>query len=181
MRIIGGTFKNRQLYSSKTQATRPTSGKLREAIFNIVQHQIEGAFFLDLFSGFGAMGFEALSRGAAHVVFVEKSKECCRMIERTGANFACRDRMEIYCQDTFLALKELDKKENRFTLIFADPPYEQGFGKKILTEIDNRPRLMQDGRLLLEEGSAFQPQEVLKNLSLVKVRKYGKTNVWEFV
>src|SRR5205807_6763917 len=137
MRIIAGKFRGRKLKSQPSLQTRPTSDRLRETLFNILAPQIEGARFLDLCAGTGAVGIEALSRGTAHVTFVDQSKKMCELI---GANLetvkADDDLIEIVTAEALAFLRTATKKlaepslrvgllprSQRFDIIFFDPPY----------------------------------------------------------
>src|SRR5436305_1632219 len=101
MRIIAGTFKNRRLIAPKGDATRPTTEQLRESLFNICQHYLEGAHFLDLFAGSGAMGLEALSRGASYATFVDNNKESVGYIHANVEALKVGGHSKVICGDVF--------------------------------------------------------------------------------
>jgi 16S rRNA (guanine966-N2)-methyltransferase len=109
MKIVGGKFKGRNLIAPKTATTRPTQGALREAVFNICQSEIVSAYFLDLFAGSGAMGFEALSRGAAHVTFVENNKIALDTIRKNIELFNLGEQITIIPLDASRAIEKLTK------------------------------------------------------------------------
>lgn len=144
MRIIAGTFKGRSIKTPKTASTRPTQSMLREAIFNICQNEIEGSRFLDLFAGSGAMGIEALSRGAAHATFVEQNRTAIQCIKENIANFHLESVSRLIPIHFKRALVLLEKEQ--FDLIYIDPPYDMSID---LTSI--LPLLHPTGLLFLEE------------------------------
>ena len=129
MRIIAGKFRGRKLKSPPSLDTRPTSDRLRETLFNILAPRIEGARFLDLCAGSGAVGIEALSRGAAHVTFVDRSRKMSGLIETSlEALDISQDGFEIVCGDAMKFLRGRAKKAApAFDIIFYDPPYATNY------------------------------------------------------
>ena len=160
MRLTGGTFKNRALKSPKGEATRPTSEKLRQAVFNILQNRIEGSSFLDLFAGSGAMGLEALSRGAAKATFVENHPEALKALY---ANIAILELKEVSQVISHNAHKILPKLGS-FDIIYVDPPYG--------ADIDGLASLLNPGGILLYESNH---KVQLSGLNLDEIRSYGDT------
>ena len=130
MRIIAGAFKGRNLKSPPSLNVRPTSDRLRETLFNVIAPRIEGARFLDLCAGSGAVGIEAISRGASHVTFVDRSRRMCKLIE---ANVElCRipeEQQVIYCSETNEFLR--GSKDERWDIVFFDPPYKDDYIKTL--------------------------------------------------
>src|SRR5258706_11365455 len=123
MRIIAGKFRGRKLKSPPSLQTRPTSDRLRETLFNILAPRIAGARVLDLCAGTGAVGIEALSRGAAHVTFIDQSRKMCALIEENLNTFNIEER-EIVTNEASDFLRKLVKKAKQpFDIIFFDPPY----------------------------------------------------------
>jgi 16S rRNA (guanine(966)-N(2))-methyltransferase RsmD len=118
-------FKGRILKAPKGIATRPTKAIMREAVFNICQQEITGARFLDLFAGSGSMGFEAISRGAASVVFVEKNVNAFRCIRENISLLGITSQAELLATDALTSLTRLEKRGDSFTLVYIDPPYSQ--------------------------------------------------------
>jgi 16S rRNA (guanine966-N2)-methyltransferase len=175
MRIIAGERKGHTIYAPKGLDTRPTSDRVRENVFNIVAPWVEDARVLDLYAGSGAMGLEALSRGAAAVVFVEAEAEAVRAIERnldklrlTGARVLRGDATTGLAQETAAGRK--------YDLVLADPPYA-------MTDYDTLERylprvLAEDGLLVLESAARIEPE--LARLSVRTTRKYGSTRVTVF-
>lgn len=123
MRVIAGTAKGRKLLAPEGYDTRPITAKIKEALFSIWQTQITGAGFLDLFSGSGSMGIEALSRGAAHVVFVEKDRRAVSVIRRNLESCKFTSGFEVYQDDVFQRIRWLRAQGQRFDILYLDPPF----------------------------------------------------------
>jgi 16S rRNA (guanine966-N2)-methyltransferase len=126
MRIIAGKFRGRRLKGPKGLDLRPTSDRLRETLFNVLAPWIEGAVFLDLFAGTGAVGLEALSRGAREVVFVDSSPWANRLIRENIALCSVQSGHRIVASDVFTAVRWLARERVRADIAFADPPYDWG-------------------------------------------------------
>ena len=124
MRVIAGTYRRRPLTAPRGMATRPTSDRLRETLFNILAPQVEGARFADLYAGTGAVGIEALSRGAAHVTFVENAAPAIAALRSNLAGLSIREGFQIEQRSVTLALRNLARRDPRFTLVYLDPPWE---------------------------------------------------------
>ena len=153
LRIIAGQFKWRILKSPKGSGTRPTQGMLRGAVFNICQQSVEGAAFLDLFAGSGAMGLEALSRGARHATLVEMSREAISAIRENIGALDVASQATLLPLDAKAALKQLTTP---FDLIYVDPPYAKDAGGLIKTLLE-RKLLVPGGTLFLEVRSSPNP------------------------
>ena len=180
MRLTGGTLKNHSLIAPKGAATRPTSEKLRQAVFNILQHQIEESQFLDLFAGSGAMGIEALSRGASHATFIEKHPAVLRCLRHNLANLNLLSRSTILATDALVALKKLAKKKVVFDLIYIDPPYkEETLQQEILFFLDASALLHSNGLIFVEVASNTTLPE-LECLTLEKKRKVGSSHLFQY-
>ena len=175
MRIIAGERKGHTIFAPRRGGTRPTSDRVRENVFNIVAPWVEGARVLDVYAGSGAMGLEALSRGAAAAVFVESDAEAVRAIERnldklrlTGARVVRADAATGLAQETAGGRK--------YDLVLVDPPYA-------MTDYDTLARylprvLADDGLLVLESSARVEPE--LHGLAVRTTRKYGSTRVTVF-
>ena len=138
MRIIAGEFKGRRLIAPRGKKTRPTTDRVRESLFNWITHhkdiELVGANILDLFAGTGALGLEALSRGAAHVSFVEKDRDALHALRHNVQSLGVEDRCEIYPLDA----NHLQSSTKRHEIIFLDPPYGAGLGEKALLRAKTR-------------------------------------------
>ena len=175
MRIVAGTFKGRDILGPTSIATRPTSDRVRESLFNILAHgidgfEIEGVRVLDLFAGTGALGLEALSRGAKFCQFVEESAEARGIIRKNADAFGAIGQCKIWKRDA----TDLGScaPQSPFELVFADPPYGQGLGEKALRALVDGGWVAAGGLVVLEEGEAVVVGE-FEGLTLVDTRVYG--------
>jgi len=183
MHILSGDFKNRKIIAPAGLATRPTSGRMREVFFNICQTLVIEANFLDLFAGSGAMGLEALSRGARFVTFVDKSKESIQCIKENIKKLNVEDRATVIHADVYTALDRLQSNGKKFDLIYADPPYEheEELGFNVLVALDTNTILKPDSWVFLEESSkTIIPTKELTKLKLHSYRKTGRSSLYEF-
>ncbi len=135
MRIIGGVYRSRLIEMPRGVAIRPTQDKVREAVFNILANRIVGARVLDLYAGSGAFGLEALSRGAMKAVFVDSNPQCIRTIIRNAKNLDIEDAVVVLRDDSVKALKILESSQDKFDLVFLDPPYGRGIARKCLISL----------------------------------------------
>jgi 16S rRNA (guanine(966)-N(2))-methyltransferase RsmD len=187
-RIIGGSFRNRPLKSPKGEQTRPTLAVMRKAVFDILQDQIEEASFLDLYAGTGAMGLEALSRGACRATFVETNPHALRCIGDNCRNLKVESQCSLMGYDCFLALKKLIKENLHFDIVYADPPYAASSRlhllQKILTFFDSHPTLLNSGAtLFLEEATppVLKPETLpLTHLRYVDSRSFSRSALHQF-
>jgi 16S rRNA (guanine966-N2)-methyltransferase len=175
IRIITGEFKNRLIVTPKGGQTRPTTSQVRGALFNICQLTIGQARFLDLYAGSGAMGLEALSRGAKTATFVENDKEAIRCIRQNLNTFHIENRALVYPGEVFPFLEKEKKNGKQYDIIYADPPYGQGETEKLLTLIDHSSLLAQEGFLFIEESTSLAEDLPLTTLAWDSTRRYGKT------
>jgi 16S rRNA (guanine966-N2)-methyltransferase len=175
VRIIAGDRKGHTIFAPKGLDTRPTSDRVRENVFNIVAPWVEGARVLDLYAGSGAMGLEALSRGAQAAVFVEANAEAVRAIERnldklrlTGATVLRADATTGLARETAAGRK--------YDLVLADPPYAMTDYETLARYL---PRVLaEDGLLVFESDARTEPE--LDGLAVRASRKYGSTRVTVF-
>jgi 16S rRNA (guanine966-N2)-methyltransferase len=187
LKIIGGTFRGRLLKSPKGEQTRPTLAVMRKAVFDILQSQIEDAQFLDLYAGSGAMGLEALSRGALHATFVEANRNAFRCIEENTRLLDVQDQCSLFSYDVLLALKKMAKEARLFDIVYVDPPYAPAAKLKLLQEIllffDTHPLLNAGGRLFLEEAAppSLKPELLsLAHLAHVDTRTFSACTLHQF-
>lgn len=124
MRIIAGTFRSRPLQAPAGLATRPTSDRLRETVFNVLAPRIAGARFLDLYAGSGAVGLEALSRGAGHVVFVERAPTALKVLRANLERLGVKDGFDVEARAVSEYLRRAASGPRGFALVFLDPPYD---------------------------------------------------------
>ena len=179
MRITGGVHRGRIIKVPDGLEVRPTQDRVREALFNIIQNEIRGARFLDVFAGSGAVGLEALSRGAASAVFVERSVRHIAFIKSNSAMLKLAP--EIIQADAYQYLAGFSGQP--FDIIYADPPYalgeEQGF-ESVLRNIVER-NVLKSGGLFIAETTFRVKAEDLPDWDLCRDREYGKTRliIWK--
>jgi 16S rRNA (guanine966-N2)-methyltransferase len=179
MRIVGGHFKGHSLAAPSSSATRPTSDRVREAIFNILAHGIEGldldgARVMDLFAGTGALGLEALSRGAKFCQFIDESAEARGLIRRNADALGLIGHCKIWRRDA--AKLGPCAPQTPFDLVFSDPPYGKGLGEKSLASIVEGGWLNAGGIAVLEE-SERAGVAAIAGLEVIDTRVYGDTSV----
>ncbi|MBP2019261.1 16S rRNA (guanine(966)-N(2))-methyltransferase RsmD [Symbiobacterium terraclitae] len=150
MRVITGSAKGRPLKTLKGRDIRPTSDRVKGTLFNIIGPRVVDSRFLDLFAGSGAVGIEALSRGAERCVFVELQTAHLRLVEANLQATGLRDRAELLRRDARAALVDLGNRGRKFDLIFVDPPYGQGLVPEALAGIDAHGLLAEDGWVICE-------------------------------
>lgn len=159
---------------------RPTSGLVREALFNILagRMRLDGARVLDLFAGTGALGFEALRRGALFVIFVEHDRELAGAIRTRAADLGWTDRVEVWRRDAVAAVHELGRTARQFDLIMADPPYGQQWIPKTLHAITT-DGILAPGGIVAAEGH-WRDQPRAAGLTCTREARYGETMLWFF-
>ena len=178
MRIVGGDFRGKVLTAPKSENIRPTTDRARESLFNIITHGYDvlntETRALDLFAGTGALGIEALSRGAGFVLFVEDSVEGRGLIRQNTMSLSLQGRSKIYRRD---ATNLGDPGAMRpFSLVFADPPYAQGLGVKAAKSLLSHKWLTEDALFILEEQKAAAP-ESLEGFELLDTRDFADTKL----
>jgi len=173
MRVIAGSAKGIKLISPKGYETRPTTDRAKEALFSIFFDKINNCVFLDLFSGSGSIGIEALSRGAKESIFVDRASEAVELINKNIKKTNFTDKATVYAKDVVSFLNTTNKK---FDIIFIDPPYDFTNSKLVLNEILKNDVLDADGLIVLEQDKR---SEILKieGLEISDTRKYGKSNL----
>jgi 16S rRNA (guanine(966)-N(2))-methyltransferase RsmD len=176
MRIIGGRFKGRQISMPRNAGIRPTPDKVREALFNIIAHSLSGRTFLDLFAGSGAIGIEALSRGAGHVVFVDNNRRCVDVIRKNinGVPLG-KAKAEIIKRDALGAINKLGDSKIRFDIAFLDPPYYGDWVKKSLIYLGNYDILKHSCLVICEHFKKDPVPERVRDLAIVRREIYGDT------
>ena len=180
MRIIAGTARSLPLKTIEGNDTRPTTDKTKETLFNVLQFDIPGCYFLDLFSGSGQIGLEAVSRGANYAVFVENSRKAAACIE-DNIHFTKFDKETmLYQSEVMSALRAMEGKY-KFDLIFMDPPYNHEYEKEVLTYLKDSTLLKEDTKIIVEASleTSFDYLEEL-GFELIKLKTY-KTNEHAFI
>jgi 16S rRNA (guanine966-N2)-methyltransferase len=177
VRIIAGSRKGARIFAPKGLDTRPTADRVREAAFNLLgPGAAEDATVLDLFAGSGAMGLEALSRGAAHATFVESDREACRTINRNLDKLGL-DGATVLCQDALTALRADARQGTRYDLVLLDPPYKR-FSSLQNGMIRHLPDVLAPGGTLLVETAAEEEPDL--PLAKRTTRRYGSARLTLF-
>lgn len=169
LRVIAGKYKGALLKAPKTHRTRPTQGIVKEAVFNICQGVIENAFFLDLFAGGGALGIEALSRGALQSVFVENGKEALFCLRKNLESLDLLERAKVFSLPAIKAIDRLKKSKTTFDLIYVDPPYKKDFSLPFLLP------LLKSGGLLFFETNREKAAIKQTDFILKSQRRFGES------
>jgi 16S rRNA (guanine(966)-N(2))-methyltransferase RsmD len=153
MRVIAGSAKGRKLEAPEGNGTRPTTDRFKEMVFDVLQGRVPGARFLDLFSGSGGMGIEALSRGAQRAVMVEADPQAAAYVQknRDKTGFTAQSRLMIVPAET--AILQLAREGERFDLIFMDPPYQKDWENRTADQIRQAGLLAPEGLLIIESSS----------------------------
>ncbi len=172
MRIVAGSARGRRLMAPAGARTRPTSDKVRAAVFNVLGQFFDGGEVLDLYAGTGAMALEALSRGCRRAVCVESERVAAEAIERNAAACGFADRVEVRREAVAVALRRLPR--NHFALAFIDPPYAEGPGPA-LGELS--PLLAVGAAVVAEHDRRRAPADRYGPLALVDRREYGDTGI----
>lgn len=175
MRVISGMAKGRHLYAPKGHSTRPTADRVKEALFSVLAPYIAGSRILDVFAGTGALGIEALSRGAEGAVFIEKNRMTCNILEKnlqiTGLNF---DKVKVFCAD---CLKIIPLLTQKFDIVFLDPPYNRGYLKKTISLILGSGILEAESILVVEISAKDREDFIMPGIEVKKISDYGDTSI----
>ncbi|MBD3177311.1 MAG: 16S rRNA (guanine(966)-N(2))-methyltransferase RsmD [Armatimonadia bacterium] len=179
LRVVGGHHRGRRLVAPPGADTRPTSDRAREAIFNILG-PLEGLRVLDLCAGSGAMGIEALSRGAAWADLVDRSGRACAVIRRNLEELALARSAQVHRAEASAWLRDRPAVEP-YHVVIADPPYASDALEEIVAALAGRDDLVaEDGRLVLEAGGEDMPEPPLNLYVCARRRKYGRAHVGIF-
>jgi 16S rRNA (guanine966-N2)-methyltransferase len=173
LRVIGGSAKGRRLATLRTLALRPTPDRVREALFNILGTRINAAAVLDLFAGSGAIGLEALSRGARLTCFVEAHEPACRLIENNLRCCGLHVPGSVWCRDVLDALPTLKRQGKTFDIIFLDPPYRTSLVEEALLQLGDGQLLTAQGQVIAEHFFKRALPERYGRLGRARVARFG--------
>jgi len=181
MRVIAGSARRIQLKTAEGMNTRPTTDRIKETLFNIISDRLYGCSFLDLFSGSGAIGIEALSRGAERAVFVDKNRSAAECIRYNLSSTHLADRADVLLMDCRSAVTRLAGSKSHFDIVFMDPPYRKMLEADILDALKSSPVIDHD-TLIIIEASLDSDFDYLGSYGyeLLRTKKY-KTNKHLFV
>jgi 16S rRNA (guanine966-N2)-methyltransferase len=175
--VIGGALRGRR-FSAPRRGVRPTADRVRESLFALLG-DVADASTLDLYAGSGALGIEALSRGASDVVFVEQSPASVSVLKRNLAELGLAERSRVLRSDVLRGLGRLEREQARFDLVLADPPYAAGVLDRLLHEIVETGVLLPGGMLVVERGRRH-PVPPVPGLRLLEHREYGDTVITRY-
>ncbi len=174
MRVISGSARGKKLLCAEGNDIRPTLDRVKESIFNIIAFDVPNAFVLDMFSGSGALGIEALSRGADKALFLDCDETSISITKKNLDATHLESLSTVIKTDSIEYVKSTDKK---FDIIFIDPPYESDLYEKSLNVIKKSSALTNKGFVLLEYDSEITPEFDLCGFEIIKEKKYGRVKI----
>ncbi|HEY8393902.1 MAG TPA: 16S rRNA (guanine(966)-N(2))-methyltransferase RsmD [Thermaerobacter sp.] len=175
MRVTGGEWRGRSLRVPRGRAVRPTSDRVKQALFNVLAARVPGSRVLDLFAGSGGLGIEALSRGAREALFVEADPRVAGILKENLAALGAGDRATVWRQDVFSAIAKLAGDARRFDLVLADPPYRRGLATRTVEAVAAAGLLAAGGLLVIEHDPREELPEAGAALERVRADRYGDT------
>ena len=182
MRVISGTARSLKLQTIEGMDTRPTTDRTKETLFNVIGSNLSGITFLDLFSGSGAIGIEALSRGAKKVYFVEENKKAVECIRQNLIHTKLEEDAVVMSQNVFLALEDsLFSKMASFDIIFMDPPYGKELEKRVLLKLNEVKELDEDIMIVVESDLKTEFSYLEETMFEIYKEKRYKTNKHTFI
>ena len=181
MRIVGGEARGRALRAVDGEATRPTADRVRQSLFDRLGQRCDGLAVLDLYAGTGALGLEALSRGAARATLIDQARAACAVIEGNAKTLGYLGRCRVLRGELPRALEALAARGETFELIFSDPPYALSAAQPTLDALARLHLLAPEGRAVLERGKREAAPRAPAGFSLLDDRAYGETCVSIFV
>ena len=181
MRVVSGSCKGMGLKAVPGRTTRPTTDKVKEAMFNMIGPYFNGGIGLDFFAGSGSLGIEALSRGLEKVIFVDRDAKAIQTIRENIHTCKFDDAVEVYRNDALRALKAIIKREITLDYIFLDPPYKQQQLLKLLHMIHESQLLHSTGAIVCEHGSEIELPEKVGHFIKSKNEQYGVISITIYV
>lgn len=178
MRIISGKHRGTKLYTLEGLDTRPTLDRVKEPLFSIINFDLADADVLDLFAGSGALGLEAISRGASKAILCDNSKKAIDIINKNIQKMKVESKVQVINKDYLVALETL--KEQKFDVIFLDPPYATDFTEKSIEKIAKYGLLSEDGKIIIETDRKDELVKNIEKLNLFDIydeRKYGRVSL----
>ena len=177
MRIISGTARGTKLYTLEGQITRPTLDRVKESLFNIIQKEIPNSTFLDLFSGSGAIGLEAASRGAKKVILCDKAKEAIRIINKNIEKTHLKEKIELYNLDYEIVINT--KLNEKIDIVYIDPPYHSDFAIKSVELLIKNNQIDRNTTIIIETDEEEKMIQELKKMKIeiTNTRKYGRATL----
>ena len=179
MRVIAGSARRLRLLTPEGNDTRPTQDRIKETLFNMIQNDVPGAVFIDLFAGSGGIGIEALSRGASRAYFIENAAKAYKCIMENLKTTHFEDVATVYKQDVVIALRNIHEKEA--DIIFIDPPYQAGLYERTLSQLSNMSYVTENTMIILESAVDMDFSFVSDYGFEVRREKEYKTNKHVFL
>ena len=173
VRVVSGTCKGRPLKAVPGNTTRPTTDKVKEALFNMIGPYFDGGIGLDLFAGSGGLGLEALSRGLERVIFIDREPKAIQVINENIRACKFEEQTEVYRNDAERALKALIKREINFDYIFLDPPYKKQQLVNLMEKMDQQNVVKTNGIIVCEHSFDVELPQSVGQLTQIKHEKYG--------
>lgn len=177
MRIIAGKYKGQQIFSAKDDSIRPTTSRIKEYIFELLNEFVRDALVLDLFSGSGSLGLEALSRGAAHVTFVDKSQNSLRVLKKNIARLKVAENVAIVKKDVLSFLRQ---NKEPFDLVFADPPFKWNRYIELLPLVFLKENLSEYGIFVLESERTHDIEWETNVYEVIRQKKFDRSLITFF-
>lgn len=180
MRIIGGKHRGAKLYTLDGFDTRPTLDRVKEPLFSILNFALPDAVVLDLFAGSGALGLEAISRGAKQAFLSDSHAKAIHIIEQNVEKLRETSKVQIMHKDYLVALETLKKQQIKFDLVFLDPPYETDFAQKATQQIVQLDLLNKNGVIVIEADRKKEIMNAINEIELIEIydeRKYGRAEL----
>jgi 16S rRNA (guanine(966)-N(2))-methyltransferase RsmD len=175
MKIGSGRFRGRSIQVPKGLKTRPTSGRLKKALFDIIAPELPGARVLDLFAGAGALGLEAISRGASHVIFVERRKSAVAVIAANLEKLGVADQAEVIQNEAAKAIHHLSQRSEELQVVLIDPPYGAGAYQAVVEHIDEASIVDSGGIVIVEHHHKAELDDAYGSLRKHRVVRAGES------
>lgn len=176
MRVIAGEKRHLLLKTIPGLEVRPTTDIIKETLFNIIQFDLQGINFLDLFAGSGAIGIEALSRGAKEAYFIDNNPDAIKIINENLNNTGLINKAKVFCINAITVIEKLSKNNQKFDIIFMDPPYKKGLYLPVFEKLKEIDILKPNAKIILETNKEDDAEGVIKlGFTLYREKKY-KTN-----
>ncbi len=177
MRVVSGSAKGRTLKAVPGMGTRPTTDKVKEAIFSMIGPYFDGGAVLDLFAGTGGLGIEALSRGMDHAVFVDADRRSVEIVKHNLQVTRLTEQAEVYVNDAQRALKAMVKRDVRFRLVFLDPPYKLRTVEQIISMLQTLQLVEEEATIVVEHETSYDCEERIGFAECIRRVQYGDTAV----
>ena len=180
MRVLAGALKGKRLVTPRGTTTRPTADQVRLALLDTLTPHLPGARMLDLFAGAGGVGFEALSRGAAHATFVERDARAVAALRTNVETLGVAGQARVERLDVRAALERLDREGARYDIVFLDPPYDEDAVAPALERLGTLALVPPDGLVIAQHMTKRPPPERVGRLTAFRTRRFGETTLTFF-